>query len=350
MKNSLIIKAPDDWHLHLRDGAITGVIIQDTCKQFRRALIMPNLDPPLTNVKDVVSYQKRINKVQPHSSFTPFMSLYLTSALLPDEVYNMSKNKDLLAIKWYPKGVTTNSASGIAQGTSINPDVLRAMIDCNIVLCVHGESSLPSVDPFDREKVFIKDELLPLQKKFPDLRVVLEHITTRQAVEYVRQTANTAATITAHHLAFDRKALFDGGLRPHWYCVPLLKRKEDRLALVEAATSGEHKFFLGTDSAPHTSDNKESSCGCAGCYTAPHAIELYASIFESHGCLDRLEHFSSIAGSNFYRQSTNNEELYLMEEKWRVPDAAILPDGKKIIPLCAGMVFHWKARMVLSEV
>ncbi|WP_242641591.1 dihydroorotase [Candidatus Ichthyocystis sparus] len=347
MMKTITIKAPDDWHLHLRDGDIARAVIGDTCRQFRRALIMPNLEKPITTVSDAILYQNRIKNLQPHPNFTLFMTLYLTDKLSVKDVYEVGKNDDVLAIKWYPKGVTTNSCNGIAHSSLIKDDVLDAIVKNNIVLCVHGESSLPGLDPFDREKIFLEDELKPLQKRFPKIKVVLEHITTRQAVEYVMQTPNTAATITAHHLAFDRRDLLDRRIRPHLYCLPIMKRWDDRKALIEAAISGSPKFFLGTDSAPHTSDNKESSCGCAGCYTAAHAIELYASIFDTHGNMDKLEYFSSIAGANFYGHNTNKESLIIEPEEWTVPEAITLSNMKKIVPLCAGKTFLWKARMVL---
>jgi len=337
--NTLTITRPDDWHLHLRDGEMLAAVAPDTARQFARAIVMPNLDPPVTTTEQALAYRRRILDVVPEGlNFDPLMTLYLTDETSPAEI---GIDSCVHAVKWYPAGATTNSSRGVTD-ISRCYGVLEAMRQHDVPLLVHGEVTDPGVDVFDREKVFIERYLIPVTERFPGLRVVLEHVTTRQGVEFVTGASDKiAATITAHHLLLNRNALFAGGLRPHHYCLPVLKREQHRRALVEAATSGNPKFFLGTDSAPHAKSAKESGCGCAGMYTAHAAIELYAEVFEEAGALDRLEAFASFHGADFYGLPRNSDTISLNREAWLVPDVVSL-DHAELVPFRAGEMMPWK--------
>ena len=333
---------PDDWHLHLRDGAMMAAVLPDTARRFARAIVMPNLQPPITTVDLAHAYRDRILAALPADMrFDPLMTLYLTDNMPVSEIAKAKNSGFVQAVKYYPAGATTHSEHGVTDLKRAY-SVLAAMEKQDLPLLMHGEVIDPSVDVFDREAVFIDRHLMPLTRDFPGLRMVLEHITTRAAVEFVRQAPNTvAATITAHHLLLNRNALFEGGLQAHHYCLPLLKRETQRAALVAAATSGNPKFFLGTDSAPHPRQAKESACGCAGIYTAHAAIELYAEIFERAGALDRLEAFASFHGPDFYRLPRNRDTLTLEQQSWTVPEE--LHFGKDtVVPLRAGEMITWR--------
>ncbi len=338
----LTLIRPDDWHVHLRDGAILAQVVPDTARRFARAIVMPNLDPPVCRVADALAYRARILAALPAGArFEPLMTLYLTETTQASEVVQAHASGAVRAIKYYPAGATTNAAHAVRDLRRCYP-VLAAMERYDLPLLLHGEVTDPSVDVFDREAVFLERHLLPLTQAFPGLRVVLEHITTRASVEFVNAGPSTlAATITAHHLLLDRNALFDGGLRPHHYCLPLLKRADHRAALVAAATSGSPKFFLGTDSAPHPRHAKESSCGCAGIYTAHAALELYAEVFEEAHALDRLEKFASYNGPDFYRLPRNQGHITLVKEPWRVA-STISAGGDVLVPLRAGEDVGWR--------
>ncbi len=336
------ITRPDDWHLHLRDGAALRAVAPATAQVFGRAIVMPNLKPPITTVAAALAYRQRILAALPAgSSFDPLMTLYLTDATSADEIARAKASGFIQAVKYYPAGATTNSQSGVTAVERAYP-ALAAMEAHDLVLAVHGEVTDPAVDVFDRERVFIERILATVVRDFPRLRVVLEHVTTEEAVGFVNSAQdNVAATITPQHLLYSRNALFAGGLRPHLYCLPVLKRERHRRALVAAATSGNPKFFLGTDSAPHARDAKGHSCGCAGCYSAPVALPLYAEAFENAGALDRLEAFASVHGPAFYRVAANSDSITLVRETWRVPDA--LPFGDQtIVPLRAGEELRWR--------
>ncbi|MBU2764818.1 dihydroorotase, partial [Acidithiobacillus ferrivorans] len=312
MVKRLTLIRPDDWHLHLRDGAMMAAALPDTARRFARAIVMPNLQPPITTVDTARAYRERILAALPENMhFEPLMTLYLTDNMPESEIAKAKNSGFVQAIKYYPTGATTHSEHGVTDLKRAY-SVLAAMEKQDLPLLLHGEVTDPTVDVFDREAVFIDRHLMPLTRDFPGLRMVLEHITTHAAVDFVRQAPdNVAATITAHHLLLNRNALFEGGLRPHYYCLPLLKRETQRVALVAAATSGNPKFFLGTDSAPHPRHAKESACGCAGIYSAHAAMELYAEIFERAGALDRLEAFASFHGPDFYRLPRNRDTLTL---------------------------------------
>ncbi|MHB1201867.1 MAG: dihydroorotase [Acidithiobacillus sp.] len=332
---------PDDWHLHLRDGEVLASVLPDTARRFARAIIMPNLKPPITTVALARAYRDRILAALPAGlRFEPLMTLYLTDNMPASEIEKARASGFVHAVKYYPAGATTNSENGVTDLARVYP-VLAVMEKHDLPLLLHGEVTDPGVDVFDREAAFIDRQLMPLTRAFPGLRMVLEHITTSAAAEFIRQApANVAATITAHHLLLNRNALFEGGLRPHHYCLPLLKREAHRAALVAAATSGNPKFFLGTDSAPHPRHAKESACGCAGIYTAHAAIELYAEIFERAGALDRLEAFASFHGPDFYRLPRNRDTLTLEKRSWTVPEE--LRFGKETgVPLRAGEMLAW---------
>ena len=337
--NSLTITRPDDWHLHLRDGEMLAAVAPDTARQFARAIVMPNLDPPVTTTEQALAYRQRILDVVPEGlNFDPLMTLYLTDETSLAEI---GVDPCVHAVKWYPAGATTNSSRGVSDISRCYA-VLEAMQKHDVPLLVHGEVTDTDVDVFDREQVFIERYLIPVTERFPELRVVLEHVTTSQGVEFVRKSSKRiAATITAHHLLLNRNALFTGGLRPHHYCLPVLKREQHRRALVEAATSGNPKFFLGTDSAPHAKSAKESGCGCAGMYTALAAIELYAEVFEEAGALDRLEAFASFYGADFYGLPRNSDAITLQREAWRVPDVLSL-DHAELVPFRAAEMMQWK--------
>ena len=338
--DTLTLTRPDDWHLHLRDGAALAAVLPHSARQFARAVVMPNLRPPIANVAQALAYRQRIVAALPEgSAFTPLMTLYLTDRTTPDEVAR-AVDAGIVGIKLYPAGATTNSDAGVTDLRRVYP-TLEAMQRLGLVLQVHGEVTDPAVDIFDREAVFIERVMQPLRADFPALKVVFEHITTRQAAQYVAQAGpHTAATVTAHHLLYSRNALFMGGLRPHWYCLPVLKREAHRLALVEAATSGSDRFFLGTDSAPHAAHLKEASVCGAGCYTALTAMELYAQAFEAAGALARLEAFASFHGADFYGLPRNTGRITLRRSAWTVPES--LPFGEAALkPLRAGETLEW---------
>ena len=336
------ITRPDDWHLHLRDGAALRAVVPATAQVFGRAIVMPNLKPPVTTVAAAFAYRQRILAALPEGSrFDPLMTLYLTDATSADEIARAKASGFIHAVKYYPAGATTNSQSGVTAVERAYA-ALAAMQAHDLVLAVHGEVTDPAVDVFDRERVFIERIFARIVRDFPRLRVVLEHVTTEEAVAFVTDSRdNVAATITPQHLLYSRNALFAGGLRPHLYCLPVLKRERHRQALVAAATSGNRKFFLGTDSAPHARDAKEHACGCAGCYSAPVALPLYAEAFEDAGALDRLEAFASVHGAAFYGLAANADSITLVRETWRVPETFPFGD-QTIVPLRAGDDLRWR--------
>ncbi|HEY1328938.1 MAG TPA: dihydroorotase [Casimicrobiaceae bacterium] len=336
------LRRPDDWHLHLRDGPELGAVVNDTARVFRRAIIMPNLRPPVTNVAAAAAYRDRIRAaVDRQLDFTPLMTLYLTDATSAEEVERARASGFVHAIKYYPAGATTNSESGVTRIDRAYP-ALAAMERQGVVLAVHGEVTDPGVDMFDRERVFVERHLSRLVRDFPSLRIVVEHVTTREAVDFVRAAPPTvAATITPQHLTWSRNALFAGGLRPHFYCLPILKREEHRQALIAAATSGDAKFFLGTDSAPHPRSTKEAACCGAGCYSAPLALPLYAEAFEAAGALDKLEAFASENGPRFYGLPANEDTVTLAREPWTVPSEYPFGSGT-VVPLRAGETMRWR--------
>ena len=339
--HTLTITRPDDWHLHLRDGLAMAAVLPATARQFARAIVMPNLKPPLVTTAQALAYRDRIAAALPTGSdFTPLTTLYLTDRLAPAEIVR-AKAAGVVAVKLYPAGATTNSDAGVTDMRHVAP-TLEAMQREGVLLLVHGEVTDPSVDVFDREAVFIERVMLPLRRDFPALKVVFEHITTREAAQYVADSdAHTAATITAHHLLYNRNAIFMGGLRPHYYCLPVLKREVHRQALVGAATSGSAKFFLGTDSAPHAAALKEASVCGAGCYTAPAALELYAEAFEAAGGLDKLEAFASFNGADFYGLPRNRGTVTLRREPWALPET--VPFGEaELKPLRGGETLNWR--------
>jgi dihydroorotase len=339
--DTLTLTRPDDWHLHLRDGAALAAVLPATARQFGRAIVMPNLRPPVTTTAQALAYRKRILAALPEgSAFEPLMTLYLTDNTPPEEIA-LAKAAGIKALKLYPAGATTNSDAGVTDIRKTYP-TLAAMQREGLLLLVHGEVTDSAVDLFDREAVFIDEVMIPLRRDFPELKVVFEHITTREAAQYVAEAgAYTAATLTAHHLLYNRNALFQGGMRPHYYCLPVLKRETHRLALVAAATSGSKRFFLGTDSAPHASVMKESSVCGAGCYTAPAALELYAEAFEAAGALEKLEGFASHHGPAFYGLPPNAGQVTLRREPWCLPES--LPFGEaQIKPLRGGETLAWR--------
>ncbi|MEZ5568800.1 MAG: dihydroorotase [Halioglobus sp.] len=346
----LTITRPDDWHVHLRDGAALVNTCTDMARYFGRAIVMPNLTPPVITVDDALAYRERILGAMQGLArrFEPLMTLYLTDTTSPNEIRRAAAAPEVHAVKLYPAGATTNSDAGVAQLNSLYP-VLEAMQDADLPLLIHGEVTTPEVDIFDRERVFIEQHLAPIVQRFPQLRVVLEHITTRDAVEFVSAASNrVAATITAHHLLLNRNHMLAGGIRPHYYCLPVLKRSTHQAALIEAALSGNPKFFLGTDSAPHSSASKETGCGCAGVYTAHAALELYAEVFETHAALDKLEAFASHFGADFYQLPRNTDTVTLQREPWQV--APQLPLGDKTLtPLRAGESVGWRVIASSSE-
>ena len=339
---TLTLLQPDDWHLHLRDGARLPDVVPATAERFARALVMPNLTPPVTTVAQALAYRERIRAARPAGSrFEPLMTLYLTDRTDPDEIDRAAAEPAVLAAKLYPAGATTNSDSGVTDIRNIEA-VLARMAATGLVLCVHGEVTDPAIDIFDRERVFIDTTLKPALDRHPGLRVVFEHATTAEAVRFVDQAGpGVGATITAHHLLLNRNAMFAGGMRPHHYCLPVLKREHHREALLEAATRGDPRYFAGTDSAPHARGAKESACGCAGCYTAPAALELYAEAFEQAGALDRLEGFCSVHGAAFYGLPPNTRRVTLVREAWTLPEH--YPFGAdQIVPLRAGGSVAWR--------
>ena len=338
---SLTLTRPDDWHLHVRDGAALASVVPHTAAQFGRAIIMPNLRPPVTTTVQALSYKERIAQAVPAAmAFEPLMTLYLTDVTPPDEIARAAE-AGIVALKLYPAGATTNSDAGVTDIRKTYK-TLEAMQRAGLKLLVHGEVTDSEIDLFDREAVFIDRVMAPLRKDFPELKVVFEHITTKEAAQYVADAdAHTAATITAHHLLYNRNAIFLGGIRPHYYCLPVLKREVHRQALVQAATSGSPKFFLGTDSAPHPAHLKEHPCGCAGCYTALTALELYAEAFEAAGALDKLEGFASFFGADFYGLPRNSGRVTLRKETWTIPDEVAF--GEAVVkPLRGGEVLKWR--------
>lgn len=341
-RQTLTIRRPDDWHVHLRDGAMLQLAAEQTARQFARAIVMPNLMPPVTTVAAAEAYRKRIlAALAPGRDFTPLMTAYLTDTIAADEVAAGFQQGAFAACKLYPAGATTNSAAGVTDVRNIHP-VLARMQALGMPLLVHGEVVSPEVDVYDREAVFIETVLAPLLSAFPELKVVLEHITTADAVQFVESAgSNLAATITPHHLHIDRNALFDGGLRPHAYCLPVAKRRHHRAALRQAAVSGNPKFFLGTDSAPHPKADKESDCGCAGIFSAPVAIESYLQVFEEEGALDRFEAFASEFGPDFYGLPRNEGEIRLRRTDQSVPGQLSRGD-QAVVPFHAGSTLAWQ--------
>ena len=337
------ITRPDDWHLHVRDGAALQTVVPHTAAQFARALIMPNLKPPVTSTTQALAYRERIRAAAAaagHSAFEPLMTLYLTDQLPPDEILR-AQEAGIVGVKLYPAGATTNSDAGVTDMRKTYA-TLETMQRVGMPLLVHGEVTSPDIDLFDREAVFIDTQLIPLRRDFPALKVVFEHITTREAAQYVQEAQGAiAASITAHHLLYNRNAIFTGGIRPHYYCLPVLKREIHRQALVDAATKGSPRFFLGTDSAPHATHLKEHASGCAGCYTAHAAVELYASAFEAAQALDKLEAFASFHGPDFYGLPRNTGQITLRRESWTPPHSYAFADTS-LKPLAGGEMLHWR--------
>jgi dihydroorotase len=341
MTHTITLTRPDDWHLHVRDGDALRTVVPHTAAQFGRAIIMPNLRPPVTTAAAALAYKARIQAaVPPGVQFEPLMTLYLTDNLPADEIQR-ARDAGVVAVKLYPAGATTNSDAGVTDLRKTYK-TLEAMQREGLLLLVHGEVTSPEIDLFDREAVFIDTQLIPLRRDFPELKIVFEHITTREAAQYVQAADRfTAATVTAHHLLFNRNAIFTGGIRPHYYCLPVLKRETHRQALVQAATSGSGKFFLGTDSAPHPAHLKEHASGCAGCYTAHAAMELYAQAFDAAGALDQLEGFASFYGADFYGLPRNTGHISLRKESWTVPEGYAF--GEAVLkPLGGGETLPWR--------
>ncbi len=340
-KKQLTITQPDDWHLHLRDGDALNSVAPFTARQFARAIIMPNLNPPVTTVVQAVEYLDHILAAVDGTNFEPLMTLYLTDNTPAEEIIAARKSCFIKALKLYPAGATTNSDAGVTNIRHCDA-ALDEMQKCGLPLLVHGEATGPEVDVFDREKVFIDKTLQPLTQRFPELKIVFEHITTKEAADFVIQSSdNVAATITPQHLLLNRNALFQGGLQPHNYCLPVLKRDTHQHALLEVIRSGHHKFFLGTDSAPHTKHKKESACGCAGIFSAHAAIEIYAMIFEQQNVLDKLEAFASFNGPDFYGLPRNSKTITLIKEDWPIPDEYPL-GNESLVPFLAGQTIGWK--------
>ncbi|MGI9275951.1 MAG: dihydroorotase [Endozoicomonas sp.] len=342
LTSQITLTRPDDWHLHLRDGLALKETVSSAARTFGRAIIMPNLRPPVVSASDASAYKNRILENLPEGSdFKPLMTLYLTDRTTPEMIHQAKAQGDIAALKLYPAGATTNSDSGVTDLEKIY-DTLEAMAECGLPLLVHGEVTDAEIDIFDREQVFIDRHLKPLVQRFPTLKVVMEHITTANAVEFVKESpANVAATITAHHLLYNRNDMLVGGIRPHYFCLPILKRNTHQQALLEAATSGNPKFFLGTDSAPHTAETKEAPCGCAGCYTTPAALEMYAEAFEAMDALDKLEGFASHYGPDFYGLPRNQDKVTLVRESWQLPESIAFGESR-VIPLRAGETMNWR--------
>jgi dihydroorotase len=341
MTQELTITKPDDWHLHVRDGAALNTVVPHTAAEFGRAIIMPNLKPPVTTAAQALEYKQRILAAVPQGvSFEPLMTLYLTDNLPADEIAR-AKDAGVVAAKLYPAGATTNSDAGVTDMRKTYK-TLEAMQKAGMLLLVHGEVTSPDIDLFDREAVFIDTQLIPLRKDFPELKIVFEHITTAEAAQYVASADKyTGATITAHHLLYNRNAIFTGGIRPHYYCLPVLKRETHRQALVKAATSGSPKFFLGTDSAPHPAQLKEHATGCAGCYTAHAAMPMYAEAFDNAGALDKLEGFASFHGADFYGLPRNTGTITLRKESWTPPESFAFGEAD-LKPLRSGEALPWR--------
>ena len=340
---TLTMTRPDDWHVHLRDGEVLTDTVRDISRYMGRAIIMPNLVPPATTTELALAYRERIMAAQPQGDFTPLMVLYLTDNTTPEEIKKAKESGHIVAAKLYPAGATTNSDSGVTDIEKVFP-ALAAMQEVGMLLLVHGEVTDTAIDIFDREKVFLETKLSKVVENFPTLKIVLEHITTKDAVEFVNNAPdNVAATITAHHLLYNRNHMLAGGIRPHYYCLPILKRNSHQQALIEAATSGSKKFFLGTDSAPHSKDKKEAACGCAGAYTAHAALELYAEAFEEAGALDKLEGFASHHGADFYGLPRNTDTVTLTKSPWQVPESYQLGSGQ-VVPIKAGDTIDWQVK------
>ncbi len=342
MQNTIILGRPDDFHLHFRDGATMASVVPFTARQFGRALVMPNLKPPVTTVAMAADYRDRILRAVPAGApFSPLMALYLTDGTTVDEVARVASSDFVHAFKYYPAGATTNSDSGVTALAKVY-SVLEAMQRLGVVLCIHGEVTDPTTDVFDREALFVEGSLQHIARDFPALKIVVEHITTSEAADFVAASgANVAATITPQHLLYNRTSIFTGGIRPHFYCLPILKRETHRQALLKAATSGSAKFFLGTDSAPHAKNNKEACCGAAGCFTSHAALELYAEAFDSVGALDKLDDFASRFGAEFYGLPRNAGQITLKRESWTPPSEFAFGD-ETIVPLTVGQTLPWK--------
>jgi dihydroorotase len=340
--SSITLTRPDDWHLHLRDGEILRDVLPHTARQFARAIVMPNLKPPVTTVAHAKAYYERIMAVLPSDlKFEPLMTLYLTDNTSPDEIKRAVDSSFVHGVKLYPSGATTNSDAGVTNLAHCMT-TLEMMQEVGLPLLLHGEVTDRDIDLFDREAVFIEKILIPLRKQLPELKIVFEHITTHQAADYVCDADGPiAATITAHHLLYNRNAIFKGGVRPHYYCLPVLKREIHRQSLLKAASSGNPRFFLGTDSAPHAKGLKEHACGCAGCYTALHAMELYAQAFEEIGALNKLEAFASFHGPDFYGLPRNHDHITIERSSWHIPEELPMA-GSMVVPLDAGQLLHWK--------
>ena len=339
--NTLTITRPDDWHVHLRDGEVLKNTVKDISRYFGRAIVMPNLVPPVTNTELAKNYYHRIMATQPKASFQPLMVLYLTDSTSAQDIVEAKDSGLVFAAKLYPAGATTNSSSGVTDISKLK-DVLTAMQNVGMPLLIHGEVTTDDIDIFDREQVFIETILSPLVTNYPDLKIVLEHITTKDAVDFVNRAGdNVAATITVHHLLFNRNHMLVGGIRPHYFCLPVLKRNIHQQALIKAATSGSAKFFLGTDSAPHAKHAKESGCGCAGSYTAHAAIELYAEVFEQENALDKLEAFASLNGPLFYQLPKNTDKITLVKKPWQVP-ATLEFGGDVVVPIRSDDSIAWQ--------
>ncbi|PKH87593.1 dihydroorotase [Colwellia sp. Bg11-28] len=341
LSNTLTIARPDDWHVHLRDGAVLKNTVADISRYFGRAIVMPNLVPPVTDAALAESYYQRIMAAAPSAHFKPLMVLYLTDNTSAQDIIEAKESGLVYAAKLYPAGATTNSSSGVTDVANLT-DVFAAMQSVEMPLLVHGEVTAADIDIFDREQVFVDTILKPLVANFPDLKVVLEHITTKNAVDFVKTAGdNVGATITVHHLLFNRNHMLVGGIRPHFFCLPILKRNTHQQALIEAATSGDKKFFLGTDSAPHAQHAKESACGCAGVYSAHAAIELYAEVFEQENALDKLEAFASLNGANFYQLPVSTDKITLVKKAWKVPATMSFGDDV-VVPVRADEDILWQ--------
>ena len=342
MQDTVTLGRPDDFHVHFRDGAAMASVVPFTARQFGRALVMPNLKPPVTTVALAADYRDRILRaVPPDVPFSPLMALYLTDGTTVDEVVRVAGSDSMHAFKYYPSGATTNSDSGVTSLAKVYV-VLEAMQRLGVVLCIHGEVTDPTTDVFDREALFVEGPLQQIARDFPALKMVVEHITTLEAADFVTASgANVAATITPQHLLYNRSSIFTGGIRPHFYCLPILKRETHRQALLKAATSGSEKFFLGTDSAPHAKNSKEACCGAAGCFTSHAAMELYAEAFDSVGALDKLDHFASRFGAEFYGLPRNAGQITLKRENWTPPSEFAFGD-EAIVPLTVGQTLPWK--------
>ncbi|NKB31519.1 MAG: dihydroorotase [Pseudomonadales bacterium] len=337
------ITRPDDWHLHLRDADSLLTTVPHSAQVFGRAIVMPNLQPPVTTVATALEYRERILAASTAAGFDPLMTLYLTDSTAEEEIDRITQTEGIVAVKYYPAGATTNSDSGVTSIEKVY-GVIEKMAILGVPLLVHGEVTDSSIDIFDREQVFIDTVLSPLLERFPTLRLVLEHITTKNAVDFVtEQASNVAATITIHHLLYNRNDLLAGGVRPHFYCLPVLKRNTHQEALIQAALSGKEKFFLGTDSAPHSKSSKETDCGCAGIYSAPAAIELYAEIFDQHGAIDKLEAFASFYGADFYGLPRNQDKIKLTKREWIMSQEFDL-GTEVVVPIRAGQTVHWQLK------